>query len=91
MKANIKLVIFDLDGVLVDACEWHRLALNMSLLEVCNYEIPKKEHFSTYNGIPTKVKLKKLSELGILKNSEHKKVYDLKQKYTIDIIKKKCF
>ena len=90
MKTNIKLVIFDLDGVLVDACEWHRQALNMSLLEVCNYKIPKKEHYRNFNGIPTKIKLKKLSEIGILKISDHKKVYDLKQKYTIDIIKKRA-
>jgi len=88
MKDNIKLVIFDLDGVLVDACEWHRVALNMSLLEVCNYEIPQKDHYSIFNGIPTKVKLKKLSEMGILKSSDHKKVYDLKQKHTVDIIEK---
>ena len=33
---QIDLVIFDLDGVLVDACEWHRLALNEALKEVCN-------------------------------------------------------
>ena len=29
----IKLVIFDMDGVLVDACEWHRIALNEALKE----------------------------------------------------------
>ena len=37
---NLKLVIFDLDGVLVDACEWHQRALNEALMEVCNYSIP---------------------------------------------------
>ena len=35
----LELVIFDLDGVLVDACEWHRVALNEALQEVCQYEI----------------------------------------------------
>lgn len=37
----IKLIIFDLDGVLVDACEWHRIALNLALKERCSYEIEK--------------------------------------------------
>ena len=34
-----KMVIFDMDGVLVDACEWHRIALNEALQEVANYTI----------------------------------------------------
>ena len=59
---SIKLVIFDLDGVLVDACEWHRAALNEALYEVCNYKISMDDHHSVFNGIPTKVKLQKLTE-----------------------------
>ena len=50
-----KLIIFDLDGVLVDACEWHRVALNKALKEVSNYEISLQDHYSTFNGIPTRV------------------------------------
>ena len=74
-----KLVVFDLDGVLVDACEWHRFALNQALREVCNYEINIDEHYSTFNGIPTKVKLQKLTEMGILRREQHVEVYDRKQ------------
>ena len=59
MSFKIKLVIFDLDGVLVDACEWHRAALNKALLEICDYEISQEDHYSVFNGIPTKVKHKK--------------------------------
>ena len=86
---SLKLVIFDMDGVLVDACDWHKDALNKALLELCNYEISEKDHYSTFNGLPTKIKLKKLSELGIVsKDPEiHKKINDLKQQKTIDIIK----
>ena len=40
----IKLVVFDLDGVLVDACEWHRVALNKALKALCDYEISLEEH-----------------------------------------------
>ena len=83
---ELKLVIFDLDGVLVDACEWHRLALNAALKEVCNYEISLEEHYSTFNGIPTSVKLAKLSEMGIIPIEKHQRIYDLKQKKTVDII-----
>ena len=82
----IKLIIFDLDGVLVNACEWHRVALNEALKEVCNYEISLKDHHKIYNGLPTKVKLCKLSDYGLLPENKHKDVYDLKQQKTIMII-----
>jgi len=82
----IKLIIFDLDGVLVDACEWHRVALNKALKEVCDYEISEKDHYETFNGIPTKVKLAKLTEMNIVPESNHKKIYDLKQHMTIETI-----
>ena len=73
MKVN--LVIFDLDGVLVDACEWHRLALNKALKKVCNYEISLADHYSTFNGIPTKVKLNKLTDMNVLRPELHQKIY----------------
>ena len=82
----LRLVIFDLDGVLVDACEWHRAALNEALKEVCDYEIPLDEHYSTFNGTPTKVKLGILIEREILNAEDQSQVYDLKQQKTLDII-----
>jgi len=89
---NVKLVIFDMDGVLVDACDWHKGALNKALLELCNYQISEKDHYSTFNGLPTKTKLKKLSDLGIIDKDPnmHKKINDLKQEKTIDIIKEQA-
>tara|TARA_Y100000296_G_scaffold81447_1_gene108629 strand:+ start:3210 stop:3821 length:612 start_codon:yes stop_codon:yes gene_type:complete len=83
-----KLIIFDLDGVLVDACEWHRVALNEALKEVCNYEISLEEHYSTFNGTPTKVKLQKLTEMGILAPGQHQEVYNRKQELTVETIRK---
>jgi HAD superfamily hydrolase (TIGR01509 family) len=82
----IKLIIFDMDGVLVDACEWHRVALNESLKEICNYEIPLEDHYTEFNGIPTKIKLKKLNQMGIISKDLFEKIENLKQKKTIDII-----
>jgi HAD superfamily hydrolase (TIGR01509 family) len=86
----LKLVIFDLDGVLVDACEWHRVALNEALQEVCQYKISLEDHYNTFNGIPTKVKLDKLSELGVLSEAQYTAVYERKQTKTIEIINKEA-
>ena len=85
-----KLIIFDLDGVLVDACEWHRLALNASLKEVCNYEISLSDHYTIFNGTPTRVKLSKLIDRKIIPSCAVEKVYDLKQQLTVDIINEKA-
>ena len=85
-KRDIRLVIFDMDGVLVDACEWHRVALNKALREICNYEISLKEHYEIYNGIPTKVKLEKLTDLGVLDSNKQKQVYERKQELTVETI-----
>ena len=82
----IELAIFDLDGVLIDACDWHRLALNQALKEVCNYEISLEDHYSTYNGIPTKVKLQQLTEEGIVSYGHHSEIFVLKQEKTISLI-----
>ena len=82
------LVIFDLDGVLVDACEWHRVALNEALREVCDYEISLDDHYNVFNGRPTNVKLQKLTELGRIEKNTHQLIYDLKQTKTIQIIER---
>jgi len=84
----MSLIIFDLDGVLVDACEWHRMALNEALKESCDCEITLEEHYSIFNGIPTRVKLNKLTEMGRIDKSFHEPIYTLKQSLTVDIIEK---
>ena len=63
-------------------------SLNQALKEACNYEISLEDHYSTFNGIPTKVKLQKLTKMGILKESDHQKVYNRKQEITIETIEK---
>lgn len=67
---TIKAVVFDLDGVFVDSCEWHHVSLNQALKEIINYEIPDDEHYKIYNGLPTKKKLEILFEKGIILDRE---------------------
>ena len=82
----IEAVLFDLDGVLVDACDWHYEALNSALISSNYNPISRIDHIKKFNGLPTKVKL---SILGV-PESESKKINDLKQKFTIDIITNKA-
>ena len=83
----IKLIIFDLDGVLVDARELHYSALNRALCSIDKkYVIKREEHLSTYDGLSTTKKLNLLSEKKDLPNELHDKVWELKQQMTLKII-----
>lgn len=83
----IKLIIFDMDGVLVDARDLHYHALNRALSDVGDeYVISREEHLSTYDGLSTTKKLAKLTEDKNLPVDAHDKVWKLKQDHTHDII-----
>jgi HAD superfamily hydrolase (TIGR01509 family) len=83
----IKMVIFDLDGVLVDAREIHYEALNAALKVVNEkYVIGRQEHLSTYDGLSTTKKLNMLTENKGLPNDLHDTVWRLKQQKTVEII-----
>ncbi len=85
----IKLVIFDMDGVLIDAKEWHYLALNKAL-SLFGIEISMENHINFYNGLPTKIKLQSLSEDMNLPFELHDLINQLKQKFTMEIVYEKC-
>lgn len=57
---TIKAIIFDMDGVLIDAKEWHYEALNKAL-NLFGFEISRHDHLVTYDGLPTKRKLEMFS------------------------------
>ena len=83
----IKFIIFDLDGVLVDARELHYEALNRALFNIDKkYIINREEHLSTYDGLPTTRKLKKLTELKGLPEDTHDLIWKGKQEFTYKII-----
>ena len=49
----IKVILFDLDGVLVDACDWHYHSLNDALLHYVGFTISYKEHKNRLKILPT--------------------------------------
>ena len=83
----IKMIIFDLDGVLVDARELHYEALNMALADIDEkYVVNRAEHLSTYDGLSTTKKLNMLTESKGLSPELHNAVWKLKQQKTVEII-----
>lgn len=82
----IKAILYDLDGTLADCADWHALALNMTLKELCNFEISKDEHISTFNGLPTKKKLDILIDQRRITINMYQEICNKKQQYTKDII-----
>lgn len=81
----IKAILFDLDGVLVQAKEIHFEALNKALGE--KYHISLEEHLSIYDGLKTKQKLDILTREKLLPQNQHQRIWDDKQKYTEDMLK----
>ena len=86
---KIKAVLFDLDGVLVDATEWHYNALNRAL-GLFGYTISRYEHLTTYNGLPTRKKLEMLSVEKNFPRGLHPLANNIKQKYTREEILRNC-
>ena len=81
---RVKLIIFDLDGVLVEAKNIHFDALNKALGE---YAIDWNEHLSVYDGLKTTQKLQMLTERKGLPESSHKSVWEAKQYWTLKMLK----
>ena len=89
MNNKIKAVIFDMDGVLIDAKDWHYEALN-SALSLFGSEISRYDHVVTFNGLPTKDKLEMLSAEKRFPRGLHSFVNNLKQEYTMQIVYARC-
>lgn len=85
----IKGIIFDMDGVLIDAKEWHYEALNQAL-SLFGYEISRYEHLTKFDGLPTRKKLEILSVERGLSRKLHDFINELKQQYTLEMITVRC-
>lgn len=87
--SKIKAIIFDMDGVLIEAKEWHYEALNKAL-KLFGMEISRYEHLTTFDGLPTKEKLKILSINKGLSQNLHSFINELKQQYTMEMVYNYC-
>lgn len=85
----IKAVIFDMDGVLIDAKDWHYEALNKALSPF-GQEISRYDHLVTFDGLPTKKKLAMLSLESGFPGGLHGLVNQLKQEFTVEMIHTRC-
>ena len=89
-RSNIEAVIFDMDGVLIDAKQWHYEALN-SALELFGYTISLEEHLTRFDGLPTKSKLSTLTDEQGLPQELHSLINEIKQERTLRIAAQYCF
>lgn len=81
----IRYIIFDLDGVLVDAKKIHYETLNRSLSSLgTEYEISWEEHINRYDGLKTSQKLDMLSAEKGLDRDSHKDIWEEKQRLTME-------
>lgn len=89
MTYMIKAIIFDMDGVLIEAKDWHYDALNRAL-NLFGYNISRYDHLTKFDGLPTKDKLNMLSKEYSLPSELHSFINEMKQHYTMEIVHTHC-
>ena len=85
----VKLIIFDMDGVLVEAKQIHFDTLNQALWEIGKsnkYVITESEHLSIYDGLKTNQKLELLTQNKGLHPNTYETIWDRKQQLAIKAI-----
>lgn len=87
--SRIQAILFDMDGVLIDAASWHYDALNAAL-QPFGLSIGLDEHLTTFNGLSTRQKLEVLSVSRGLPRKLHEFVNKQKQKHTQALIAARC-
>lgn len=81
----INLIIFDLDGVIIDSRELHYNCFNQALLEIGeDYIITEEEHNTIYDGLPTSKKLEMLTKYKNLPENKHEEIWKRKQEITLE-------
>lgn len=86
---RIRAVVFDMDGVLLDAREWHYEALNRAL-GWFGHTVGRAEHLARYDGLPTRKKLEMLTAERSLPQGLHAFINERKQAYTQDLLAHRC-
>jgi len=83
----IKLIVSDFDGVIADCKEIHYKSLNLALESVdSKYIISREDHLKTFDGLSTRKKIQILVKTRGFPQSAEKQVFDLKQKYTWEVM-----
>ncbi len=90
ISEQIKAVLFDMDGVLIDARDWHFHALNEALAPF-GYEISREDHNNRFNGLSTNAKLAILTNENAFPRSLHEGVNQIKQDRTLRLAGQFCF
>jgi HAD superfamily hydrolase (TIGR01509 family) len=85
----IKAVLFDMDGVLIEAKDWHYEALNRAL-DLFGMAISRVDHETTFDGLPTSRKLEILSIERGLPRELHAFLNEMKQRYTTEMVHTLC-
>jgi len=85
-----KAILFDMDGVLIDARDWHYDALNEAL-RIFGVEISRSDHLSRFNGLSTRKKLDMLTSEGVIPSELHEAIQSIKQDRTLRIAAQMCF
>lgn len=85
----IKAILFDMDGVLIDAKDWHYEALNYAL-RLFGLEISRNDHLSAFDGLPTRKKLEMLSLSQGLPSTLHSFLNEIKQRRTYELTVERC-
>ena len=81
------LLIFDLDGVLVDSKEIHFLALNKALEQLdSKFVITQDQHLRFYDGLTTRKKLEKLNVDKGLPKTHFENIWNQKQIFTEELL-----
>ena len=83
VSKSLPLMIFDLDGVLINSKDIHFKAFNQALIDVdIKFKITPEEHSSTYDGLSTRKKLELLNLQKGLPAQFFDQIWDTKQKIT---------
>ena len=90
MTIRYSAIVFDMDGVLVDARDWHFESLNEAL-RIFGEEISRDEHESRFDGLPTKVKLRMLEDDGRIPAGLATQIESVKQERTLRAAARLCF
>ena len=86
---TIKAILFDMDGVLIEAKDWHYEALNQAL-DIFGMPIDRHAHLATFDGLPTRGKLGILGITHGLPEQLHDLINEMKQNYTEALVYSRC-